>query len=289
MSDMREFIGYLNRYSDIARNNRYRVTFNTPPIMLGQFNDAPRNLALQCETAELPGRSFATTDIRTYGPIVKIPYQTTYNDMSLTFYCTGTKVDGLLNVLNNFVGGAASQALSGILGSGIASEVGNLATSVLRQVEGGDSGGLWERAFFDKWMNSIQPMESYSASYNIAYRDDYTTSINVTHYDNQNNPTTTYQFVEAWPIAIDHQTLNWADDTLLLLTVTFAYTRWGHGTSDSDGFLLNPISSLLDTVATQITGNPLAGRLVSGLLSTDPVGSFQTNISSGLNSLLNRI
>jgi hypothetical protein len=47
-----------------------------------------RYLALQCETAELPGRTTATTDVKIYGPTFKVPYQTQYGDTSLTFLCT---------------------------------------------------------------------------------------------------------------------------------------------------------------------------------------------------------
>jgi hypothetical protein len=47
-----------------------------------------RYLALQCETAELPGKTLATTDVKIYGPTFKVPYQTQYNDITLGFLCT---------------------------------------------------------------------------------------------------------------------------------------------------------------------------------------------------------
>lgn len=47
-----------------------------------------RYLSLQCETAELPGKSLITADEKIYGPTVKIPYQTQYNEMNMTFLCT---------------------------------------------------------------------------------------------------------------------------------------------------------------------------------------------------------
>jgi hypothetical protein len=47
-----------------------------------------RNLALQCETAELPGKTLMTQDVKIYGPTFKVPYQTQYNETSLTFLCT---------------------------------------------------------------------------------------------------------------------------------------------------------------------------------------------------------
>ena len=47
-----------------------------------------RNLALQCEAAELPGKTLTTADVKIYGPTFKVPYQTQYGDTSLTFLCT---------------------------------------------------------------------------------------------------------------------------------------------------------------------------------------------------------
>jgi len=47
-----------------------------------------RYLALQCETAELPGRAILTQDAKVYGPGFKVPYQTQYTDTNLTFLCT---------------------------------------------------------------------------------------------------------------------------------------------------------------------------------------------------------
>ena len=47
-----------------------------------------RYLSLQCEAAELPGRSLLTADAKIYGPTFKVPYQTQYNDINLTFLAT---------------------------------------------------------------------------------------------------------------------------------------------------------------------------------------------------------
>jgi len=47
-----------------------------------------RYLALQCETAELPGRALNTQDVKIYGPTFKVPFQTVFQDTTLTFLCT---------------------------------------------------------------------------------------------------------------------------------------------------------------------------------------------------------
>jgi len=79
--------------------------FNLPNAIFGTVTDAigsamgqspnqsgnptlSRYLALQCETAELPGRTLMTHEAKVYGPTFKIPYQAQYNEMTLTFLCT---------------------------------------------------------------------------------------------------------------------------------------------------------------------------------------------------------
>jgi len=47
-----------------------------------------RYLALQCETAELPGKSIQTDTVSIYGPTFEVPYLASYGDTSLTFLCT---------------------------------------------------------------------------------------------------------------------------------------------------------------------------------------------------------
>lgn len=47
-----------------------------------------RYLALQCEAAELPGKSLTTDEVRIYGPSFQVPYQAAYGDTTLTFLCT---------------------------------------------------------------------------------------------------------------------------------------------------------------------------------------------------------
>jgi hypothetical protein len=47
-----------------------------------------RYLSLQCENAELPGKILQTQEVKIYGPTFKVPYQTQFQDMNLTFLCS---------------------------------------------------------------------------------------------------------------------------------------------------------------------------------------------------------
>jgi len=69
---------------DLARSNRFDVDIPVP-LTLIPYIKTSRNLVYRCENANLPSRTFATTEQKTYGPVEKHPYLTTYNDIDLTF------------------------------------------------------------------------------------------------------------------------------------------------------------------------------------------------------------
>ena len=50
--------------------------------------ETTRYLALQCESTELPGKSLQTADVKIYGPIFKVPYQSAYQEITFNFICT---------------------------------------------------------------------------------------------------------------------------------------------------------------------------------------------------------
>lgn len=72
----------ISKYTDFAKNSRFRVTISVKGEELLKF---------RCLEATLPGRSFATFETRTYGLFQKFPSQTNYDDFSLTFICSGNE------------------------------------------------------------------------------------------------------------------------------------------------------------------------------------------------------
>lgn len=73
---------------DFARPNRFEVFFPLP-AGLSSFGNSREVLTFRCENTNLPGRTFATAEQRTYGPIEKFPYLTTYNDLDVTLIVDG--------------------------------------------------------------------------------------------------------------------------------------------------------------------------------------------------------
>jgi hypothetical protein len=80
--------GFLNADTTnvIAYND---ISYAWSGYFKSRMNDASnsRTLSLLCESAELPGVHFATTEDKQWGPVRKIPYLPVYNDLSFVFMC----------------------------------------------------------------------------------------------------------------------------------------------------------------------------------------------------------
>lgn len=73
---------------DLARPSRFDVNIVLPQALILQTNR--QSLDLRCESTELPSRTLATAE-RKFGaaPIEKFAYQSTYNDLTMTFIVSG--------------------------------------------------------------------------------------------------------------------------------------------------------------------------------------------------------
>ena len=84
ISDFKTSIGNL------VRPNLFNATLSGYSKIVGgtdsgAFPDITNTFKFRCEKAELPGRTLATTeDAVGGGPSLKLPYDVTYNDMTLS-------------------------------------------------------------------------------------------------------------------------------------------------------------------------------------------------------------
>ena len=69
---------------DLARPHKFDVNIPIPLTLIPYISSA-KSLNYRCENASLPGRTFATAEQKTYGPIEKYPYLNTYTDVDMTF------------------------------------------------------------------------------------------------------------------------------------------------------------------------------------------------------------
>ena len=134
-----------------------------------------RYLALQCEGAELPGKTLQTLDARIYGPSFKVPYLTQYTDATFTFLCT-----------NQF----------------------------------------YERKLFDRWMEAINPTDTNNLRYPQGETTRYMTNIKIIQYDDFIKQIYAVELIDAFPIGIASQALNWGEDGFHRLSVQFAYQKY---------------------------------------------------------------
>lgn len=80
------FTGVINQGDSIAKSCRFSVRI-FQPVGLVSVGGLPQNLTYLCEAAELPGRAFTNVDLRYYGPQQKLPINTMYEDINMTFIC----------------------------------------------------------------------------------------------------------------------------------------------------------------------------------------------------------
>jgi hypothetical protein len=209
-----EFLSNINAKEGLARPSRFEVVLpipgyiaqfvqnslierilNLPNSIMSDITDAinsaigadsdrgmksanpamSRYLALQCETAEIPGKTLQTDDVKIYGPTFKVPYQTQYGDTSFTFICT-----------NDF----------------------------------------YERKLFERWLEAIMPTDTNNLRYPMGQNSQYMTEITIKQYNDDVKQIYGVKLLEAFPIGVAAQPLNWAEEGFHRLTVQFAYRRY---------------------------------------------------------------
>jgi len=199
---------------DLAKPNRFDV--NIPvPLTLFPYRNTGRTLSMRCESTELPSRTFATTEQK-FGtnPTEKHPYQSQYNDITMTF---------------------------------IVSE------------------SMEEKLFFDAWMEYINP----SYKFDFRYKSDYTSTLQVNQYDQQNKKIYSINLIDAFPIAVNQLDLDWSSESYHKLTVVFAYTYWQNNSIQALG------SSLLQSITSEIAAG------VNDFVSPIPTAPLLSNLYEG--------
>jgi hypothetical protein len=103
--DMVSFQSISNMYGGLARSCKFAVRIVPSSNLITPFSGVLRDLIYLCEAAEYPGRGFNNMDMRYYGPNFKVPFQSTYEDITLTFICRSESperkfFDDWMNVIN---------------------------------------------------------------------------------------------------------------------------------------------------------------------------------------------
>lgn len=86
---MNDVKAYSSIYGGLVKSSRYSIRI----IPIGQFllqleyGRFLEHFTYLSDSAEMPGRAFMSVDHRYYGPNFKMPFQSQYEDMTMTFLC----------------------------------------------------------------------------------------------------------------------------------------------------------------------------------------------------------
>lgn len=166
-------------------------------IRMVGFKEA-EHISLLAESASIPGRQLLTTEHRLFGTVRKMPYGVLYEDFTVTFICTNSMVERLFfDLWHQMIMNSGSQYMEfydNYVGSIIIQKLSNFLPS---KVKVSDEPGKEKEV----------GIEQGSA-----------TKIG--------QALSTWKLIEAYPVSVQAQELNYGDNDYLRLTVQFSYAKW---------------------------------------------------------------
>lgn len=190
---MTDGMAYQAAYGGLAKSARYAVRVIPVGSMLVnlKYNDFLRQFTYLSDSAELPGRAFMNIDIRYYGPNFKVPFQTQYEDMTISFLCRNQSYerqffDDWMEIINPT--------------------------------------NLWDFNYRDDYRSTIEIFQ-------LADYGEVTEGSSTRIGGAKNAPTAgqaMYKWTvhDAYPMIVNPQPVTWADDNFHRLSVSFTYTKW---------------------------------------------------------------
>jgi hypothetical protein len=186
----------------IIQTNKYdvRIVFDNPSLFSSYVTDSKNNvtslqelandLSYRCVNATLPGVALRTSDNNRFGLgiIEKMPMSAGYTDVNLTFICDKYgEVYKFWYAWINFIFAATGEENTSI----------------------------------------VSTLSSKRTFYTAEYKNNYSSTINITSYSNDGVTALTYNLLKAYPIAINDTPLSWEDNNnLVKLTTTITFREW---------------------------------------------------------------
>jgi hypothetical protein len=107
---MNDFRAINDKYGSLAKSCKFIARVRPSGQYLLPYINFTQDLTYLCEVGELPGRGFMNLDVRYYGPNQKLPFQSTYEDISLNFLCRTQSLERqffddwmlIINPINSF-------------------------------------------------------------------------------------------------------------------------------------------------------------------------------------------
>lgn len=84
---VQDFRSIADDFGGLAKACRFAAWIKPYGRFMTDRANFARDLMYLCESTELPGRGMINIDLRYYGPNFKLPVQTQYEDINMTFLC----------------------------------------------------------------------------------------------------------------------------------------------------------------------------------------------------------
>lgn len=173
------------KQNSVARTNLFDVTITPPKVLAGTA--AARKISLFAEGAQLPGINIQTdSSIKRFG----------YGPQDNMPHSSQTN-----DITLNFIGDGKGEVYK----------------------------------FFYRWMQGIVRSDyevpsgkvglGGLAPYEVAFREDYETTISIKTYDEQGETIIDYELLKAFPKNLPDVTLNWSDTGIMQFGVTFCFLQ----------------------------------------------------------------
>ena len=185
-------------YEGLVKSSRFAIRIIPVGDLLLQLNygDFLRDFTYLSDATELPGRAFMSIDQRYYGPNFKLPFQSQYEDIAITFLCRTQSFerqffDDWMEIINPT--------------------------------------NIWDFSYRDSYRAKIEVFQlaghGVTTSSGAGRPDTPATA-----------PKPTYKWTiwDAYPVIVNPQSATWADDQFQRLTVSFTYTKWTREGRDTE-------------------------------------------------------
>lgn len=175
-------------YGGLAKSARFAVKIMPARMHLtSSYGPFLKDFTYLCEAAEMPGRGFMNLDVRYYGPNQKLPFQSQYEDTTMTFLCRSESYERqffddwmeMINPTNSFDFSYRSDYETTI--------------DIIQLAEYGANAAVGP----NQPASLARPKETYKIT-----------------------------LFNAFPLLVNPQPMTWADDQVQRLAVTFTYHKW---------------------------------------------------------------
>lgn len=268
--EINKFRTHFSNNGEFAKADKFEAKIYVPSALTEDARDSRKwteALSLQCEIAELPGRTLATIDQRHYAFTNKIPFFNVYSEITLTFYCTGNMNER--RFFENWMN-LAVPSYNGLINyESVADYKRPIQIVQYGQSAAGSrtenrSGKLFDAADF---VNAVFPnsslddrLRTLGQAVDVFGRDD--------KVKNRPNEVFTLTLDDAIPVGIAPLSTSWQDDSIHRLAVTFAYKKYRMGITSEGSSLAE--SNPLDKAPTLPDGGV---RYNSSAVSRPPIAA----------------